>query len=164
MEAEIRILAGRVGETLIRKNISLSACESCTGGMFSSAVCGVPGISKVFDSGLVTYSNSAKIRTLGVREETIRQYTEISSETAAEMAEGLAERTGSELCISITGVAGPEDLSSEKPAGFAYVGLSVKGGPAEVSVYRVPCRDRECNRERMTVFMLNIIQEAAERL
>ena len=163
METEIRTLTERVGELLIRKDISLSACESCTGGMFSSAVCGVSGISKIFDSGLVTYSNGSKIRNLGVKEETIRQYTEISSETAAEMAEGLAKRTGSDLCISITGVAGPEDLSPDKPAGFAFVGLSVKGGPAEVSVYLEPCRDRERNRECMTVYMLNIILEAAER-
>ncbi len=163
METEIRKLAANIGETLIRKDISLSACESCTGGMFSSAVCGVPGISKVFDSGLVTYSNGSKIRNLGVKEETIRQYSEISSETAAEMAEGLAKKTGSDLCISITGVAGPEDLSPEKPAGFAYVGLSLKGGPAEVSVYREPCRDRERNRERMTIYMLKRILEAAER-
>lgn len=164
MGIEIRKLAGRVGGVLLQKNITLSACESCTGGMFSSAVCGVPGISKIFDSGLVTYSNAAKIRTLGVKEETIRKYTEISSGTAAEMAEGLAERTGSDLCISVTGVAGPEDLSPEKPAGFAYIGLSVKGGPAEVFVYREPCRDRERNRERMTLFMLEKIQEAADRL
>ena len=163
METEIRKLAANIGETLIRKDISLSACESCTGGMFSSAVCGVPGISKVFDSGLVTYSNGSKIRNLGVKEETIRQYSEISSKTAAEMAEGLAKKTGSDLCISITGVAGPEDLSPEKPAGFAYVGLSLKGGPAEVSVYREPCRDRERNRERMTIYMLKRILEAAER-
>jgi len=160
---ELQKSAEKAGSILIGRNISLSACESCTGGMFSSAICGVPGISAVFDSGLVTYSNASKMKNLGVREETIEAYTEISAETAAEMAEGLYRKTGSDICISITGVAGPDDISPEKPAGFSYIGLCIKGGPAEVFVYREPCRDRERNRERMTLFMLDIISEAADR-
>ena len=96
-----------VGRALIEKNISISSCESCTGGMFAAKLVDVPGISAVFDRGIVTYSNRSKIEELGVSEDVLNKFGPESPEVAAEMALGLARITGSRLCISSTGVAGP---------------------------------------------------------
>lgn len=112
-----------VGKTLIEKNISFSCCESCTGGLFAAKMVEVPGISKVFERGIVTYSYRAKREELGVKEETLEKYTAESPEVALEMVRGLKEKTGSRLCISMTGVAGPEAMGPEKPAGLMYIGI-----------------------------------------
>lgn len=145
-----------VGRTLIEKNISISCCESCTAGLFASSLANVAGISAVFDSGLVTYSPEAKIRELGVRKETLDQYTAESPEVAKEMVEGLAAKTGSDICISITGIAGPEDLSPERPAGLAYIGVCRKG-KTEVVEFRGRNINRQNNRGRMVLKMLSEI-------
>ena len=147
-------LADVVGKALIKKNISISCCESCTAGLFAATLADTPGISAVFDSGLVTYSYEAKKRELGVKQETLDQYTAESPEVAKEMAEGLAAKTGSDLCISITGIAGPEDLSPEKPAGLAWIGITWQGR-TEVAEFRQRNVNRQNNRHRMVLRMLN---------
>lgn len=147
-------LSDVVGKLLIEKNISISCCESCTAGLFASTLAEVPGISACLDSGLVTYSPEAKIRELGVKKETLDQYTAESPEVAKEMAEGLSEKTGSDLCISITGIAGPEDLSPDRPAGLAYIGIRWKG-ETEVVEFRGRNINRNNNRARMVLRMLN---------
>ena len=116
-----------VAKKLIEENISVSACESCTGGMFSAALTNLPGISAVFDRGLVTYTYGAKMEELGVCGETLSVYTAESSQVAREMAEGLAAKTGSRLCISVTGIAGPGGGTSEKPVGTIYLGCVFDG-------------------------------------
>ncbi len=149
-------LADVAGKTLIEKNITISSCESCTAGMFASTLANVAGISAVFDSGLVTYSPEAKIRELGVRKETLDQYTAESPEVAKEMVEGLAEKTGSDLCISITGIAGPDDLSPEKPAGLAYIGVRYQG-KTDVIEFRGRNINRQNNRARMVLRMMSAV-------
>ena len=116
-----------VGRLLISKNITVSCAESCTGGLFAGTLTDIPGISCVFDRGIVTYSNKAKMEELGVKEDTLETFGAVSSQTAAEMAQGLAEKTGSDLCISVTGIAGPDGGSLQKPVGTAYVGIRWKG-------------------------------------
>lgn len=143
-----------VGKTLIDKDISISCCESCTAGLFAGTLCNVPGISAVFDSGLATYTWAAKQRELGVKLETLEKYGAESVEVAREMVDGLAAKTRSDLCISITGVAGPDDLSPEKPAGLAYIGLRYKG---ETWVVETRHRNvnRNYNRQYMVLRMMN---------
>ncbi len=145
-----------VGRILIEKNISISCCESCTGGLFAKMLTDVAGISKVFDRGIVTYSYRAKEEELGVKRETLSQYTAESREVAIEMAEGLFSKTGSDICISVTGVAGPEDLSPDKPAGLAYIGISYKGETRAVEVFR-KSKGREYNRTFFAIRMINEI-------
>ena len=116
-----------VGRLLISKNITVSCAESCTGGLFAGTLTDIPGISCVFDRGIVTYSNKAKMEELGVKEDTLETFGAVSSQTAAEMAQGLAKKTGSDLCISVTGIAGPDGGSLQKPVGTAYVGIRWKG-------------------------------------
>ena len=99
---------------LMDRGLTLSSAESCTGGLFAAAVTDIPGISQVFQRGLVTYSNQAKMDELGVKAETLEKYGAVSEETALEMVEGLRKASGSDICISVTGIAGPGGGSAVK--------------------------------------------------
>jgi len=116
-----------VGNMLIDKNITFSFAESCTGGLLSSMITEINGISKVFNRSIVTYSNEAKMSEVGVNKETLDEYGAVSEETAREMAKGLYEITKSDVCVSITGIAGPEGGSEEKPVGLVYIGICYLG-------------------------------------
>lgn len=102
----------------------LATAESCTGGMVGSALTAQPGISSVYVGGFVTYTNQMKIDLLGVDPEAIAQYTEVSAKVAEQMARGARERTGADIAISLTGVAGPGGGSEKTPVGTVYIGIS----------------------------------------
>ena len=146
-----------VGKKLIERNITVSACESCTGGMFAEKLVSVPGISAVFDRGLVTYTERAKIDELSVRRETLEKYTAESREVALEMVRGLKKKTGSRLCISVTGVAGP-DAMGEKPAGLIYIAVSFDGRE-DVRVLNTGKSDRQANRNAAVLHMFDLINK-----
>ena len=146
-----------VGKKLIERNITVSACESCTGGRFAEKLVSVPGISAVFDRGLVTYTERAKIEELSVRRETLQEYTAESREVALEMVRGLKEKTGSRLCISVTGVAGP-DAMGEKPAGLIYIAVSFDGRE-DVRVLNTGKSDRQANRNAAVLHMFDLINK-----
>lgn len=110
------------------KNLILSLCESCTGGRISSKITGVPGSSQVLDRGIVTYSNRAKMEELGVKPETLENFGAVSEETAYEMAKGLIEKTGSDIVLSITGIAGPGGGTEDKSVGLVYMCVMNKDG------------------------------------
>ncbi len=116
-------LSHLVLRTLMERHITLSSAESMTAGAFSNAVTAYPGISEIFDRGIATYSNRAKMDELGVKSESLDKYSAVSEEVAFEMAEGLFKKTGSDICISVTGYAGPDG----EDIGLYYVGLCVKG-------------------------------------
>lgn len=111
---------------LMDNNLTVSTVESCTGGMLSSRIINISGISKCFKSGYVTYSNESKIQ-LGVSEDTLQKYGAVSEQTAIEMATACAKKSGSDIAISTTGVAGPDGGSEEKPVGLVYIGLYING-------------------------------------
>lgn len=111
---------------LMDNNLTVSTVESCTGGMLSSRIINISGISKCFKSGYVTYSNESKIQ-LGVSEDTLQKYGAVSEQTAIEMATACAKKSGSNIAISTTGVAGPDGGSEEKPVGLVYIGLYING-------------------------------------
>lgn len=146
-----------VGKELIRRNLTISACESCTGGMFSSQLINVEGISAVFDRGLVTYSAKAKSEELGVPIELIDRFGAVSPETAIEMARGLRKKTGSMICISSTGVAGPE-ADGDLPAGLMYVGV-IYNGNEHVREIRTGKTDRNANRYYCCLCMFDEIRK-----
>lgn len=116
-----------VAELLRKNGLTMSAAESCTGGMIAAAMVNVPGVSEVFMQGMVTYSNEAKMRLLGVKEETLSAWGAVSEETAREMAEGGALAARTDLCVSVTGVAGPEGGTDQKPVGLVYMACCLKG-------------------------------------
>ena len=117
-----------IGAMLTERGKTVSFAESCTGGLIAERVTEVPGSSRYFIEGAVTYSNDAKVRTLGVRSETLEQFGAVSSQTAEEMAAGMRDRAGTDYAISVTGIAGPDGGTEEKPVGTVFLGLADADG------------------------------------
>src|SRR5439155_17042862 len=113
-----------VGLKLSVGRYSLAVAESCTGGLIAERLTSVPGASKFFVEGVVTYSNDAKIRTLGVEPILLLEHGAVSAEVAEAMAEGVRERAGTDFGLSVTGIAGPDGGSEEKPVGLVYIALA----------------------------------------
>jgi nicotinamide-nucleotide amidase len=142
-----------VGEILVNRNLTIATAESCTGGLLAGTLINYPGISSVFLEGAITYSNEAKMKRLGVKEETLDRYGAVSEETAREMAIGIARAASTDIGISVTGVAGPDGGTEEKPVGLVYVGLYIKG---EVKVKKLRMfGDRQKIRNRTVVSALD---------
>jgi nicotinamide-nucleotide amidase len=123
-----RTLAEIVAELLIEKGKTVAVAESCTGGMLAGALTDPPGSSAYLLEGIVAYSNASKVRDLGIPTEIIDQHGAVSEEVAARMAQGVRERSGSDLGISTTGIAGPGGGSDDKPVGTVVIGLSDEEG------------------------------------
>ena len=113
---------------LRQQGLTLSAAESCTGGRVAERITALPGVSSVYRGGVVSYWTSVKAAVLGVPQETLDQYGAVSEETARAMAEGVRRVTGSDLSVSVTGLAGPDGDDRGNPVGTVYVGLSWQGG------------------------------------
>ena len=116
----------KLHKKLIKKNITLSAAESCTGGLLSSKFTRLSGSSKYFQMGLVTYSNKAKIKILKVNKKIINKYGSVSPECCKAMVQGLSRISKSKINISITGIAGPNGGTKDKPIGLVYIGIKNK--------------------------------------
>ena len=118
-------------ETIIQllkeQELTLTTVESCTGGMLSARLTNVAGVSAVFKQGFITYSNKAKRKFVGVKKMTLKKYTAVSEQTAWEMARGGAILTNSDVCVSVTGYAGPDGGEDGQPVGLVYIGCNVKG-------------------------------------
>lgn len=107
---------------LTRRNASITTAESCTGGLVSGRIVNVSGASVVFLQGVVTYSNDAKMKVLGVERNVLERFGAVSRETAQQMAEGAARMANADVALSVTGIAGPEGGTPEKPVGLVYIG------------------------------------------
>ena len=116
-------LSLKIVKLLTKKKLTLSFAESCTGGLLASSITSISGSSKVFNMGLVTYSNNAKVKLLKVPKKTILKYGAVSYETCLSMLKNLSKISKSNISISITGVAGPDGGTKEKPVGLVYIGL-----------------------------------------
>ncbi|MBI1911828.1 MAG: CinA family protein [Deltaproteobacteria bacterium] len=123
-EAEIGIL-------LKERGLTLAIAESCTGGLLSSMVTDVAGSSEYFMGSVVVYSNDAKKQLLGVKDETLKKYGAVSRPTATEMAQGIKERFGTRVGVSVTGIAGPGGGTPKKPVGTVFIGVST---PKKITV------------------------------
>lgn len=145
-----------VCEKLVSRGITISACESCTGGLFASRLTDMPGISAVFDRSIVTYSYRAKMEELGVKEETLRIYTAESYEVAEEMVLGLKEKTGSDVCVSVTGLAGPGGGTDDNPVGTIYIACAYED-KVDVKKLQTGSADRSYNREYAVNEMFRLI-------
>ena len=115
----------KIVSLLKKKKLKLAIAESCTGGMLSSAITSVSGSSKVFNLGLVTYSNQAKTSILKVPKKIIKQYGAVSVQCCLAMVNNLSKISKSKVCVSITGIAGPKGGSKQKPVGLVYIGIRV---------------------------------------
>ena len=142
-----------VSKMLVENNLKIAVAESCTGGMVSASLINYPGISSVFMEGCVTYSNEAKMKSLGVKKETLDVYGAVSDKCAKEMASGVAARYNTNIGIATTGIAGPGGGTDEKPVGLVYFGIYING--KVISKKYVFNGDRQGVRERATRTILN---------
>ena len=115
----------KIVTNLKRKKFKISFAESCTGGLLSSSITSVNGSSKVFSMGLVTYSNQSKITVLKIPKNTIQKNGAVSVQCCLSMVNNLSKISKSKVCISITGVAGPNGGTRKKPVGLVYIGIKV---------------------------------------
>lgn len=113
-------------ELLKQRKLKVSTAESCTGGLIASRITDVSGSSGVFDEGVVTYANEAKMKYLGVKEQTLKAYGAVSAQTAEEMLNGLLNNMNCDVAVAVTGIAGPTGGTKEKPVGLVYIGVGIK--------------------------------------
>jgi nicotinamide-nucleotide amidase len=109
------------------KGLHIVTAESCTGGLIAALLTEIPGSSEVFERGLVTYSNAAKIELLGVPEELITKHGAVSESVARRMAEGAVKQTGAQAAVAVTGIAGPDGGTTEKPVGLVHIAATRMG-------------------------------------
>lgn len=146
-----------VVDLLIANELSVGTVESCTGGLLAATLINVPGVSDVFKSGLVTYSNKSKKKLVGVKKSTLNKHGAVSKKTAEEMAKGLGTLNKADVAVSTTGIAGPDGGSTEKPVGLVYIGCYVCG-KTKVKEYHFN-GDRQKIRENTVTAALNLMRE-----
>lgn len=143
-------------EALRDRRSTLSTAESLTGGLIASRIVSIPGASEFFLEGFVTYSDSSKIARLGVSPRTLERHGAVSEAVCVEMAEGVRERTGSDIGLSTTGIAGPDGATAGKPVGLCFIGLSARG--ATYCARRVLAGDRNTIRSRAGFIALDLLR------
>ena len=152
-------VASNLVELLKARGLTCATAESCTGGGVGSAITAVPGSSAVFAGGVISYSNDVKQNVLGVSPETLATVGAVSSETAAQMADGVRKLLKVDLAVSLTGIAGPDGGSAEKPVGLVWFGLATKDGVrTEKAIFR---GDRDGIRRNAVVHALGMLTIAA---
>jgi len=135
-EDDVTDLARALGRKCLRKRVVLATAESCTGGGVATAITRISGSAKWFDRGFVTYSNDAKREMLGVSAVTLRRRGAVSEEVAREMALGALRHSPADVCVSITGIAGPTGGSRSKPVGLVWFAWASRGGPVQSRRFR----------------------------
>ncbi len=143
---------------LIESNLTIATAESCTGGLIASKLVSYSGISKVFKEGFITYSNEAKIRTLGVKKETIDEFSEVSEEVVKEMAEGACKITGADISVATTGIAGPSGATDDKPVGLVYTCVYYKG--TYTVLKNIYTGNRDGVRERASINAIELVRKS----
>ena len=118
------LFINKIIKKILKKNITVSVAESCTGGLLASKFTSTPGISKVFNMGLIVYSNKSKSSLLKIPNVKIKKYGAVSKEICSNMLLGLKKISKSNLCITTTGIAGPSGGTKKKPVGIVYIGIS----------------------------------------
>jgi nicotinamide-nucleotide amidase len=155
-DAQLRRAAERLGRALVKRGWQMASAESCTGGLIGHVVTEVPRASDHYLGGVVSYSNAVKDQLLGVPEELIEQVGAVSAEVAEAMAEGtLARFPVARLAVSVTGIAGPDGGSEDKPVGLTYVGAAVREGRAVVERHTWPY-DRGGNKRASALAALEL--------
>ncbi|MEQ1622169.1 MAG: nicotinamide-nucleotide amidase [Methylococcales bacterium] len=129
MENDLLVLADQLGQYLKARNQTIATAESCTGGWIAECITSVAGSSTWFDRGFVTYSNNAKQQMLGVRAETLEKFGAVSQETASEMVAGALAHSEADCALAVTGIAGPDGGSSDKPVGTVYIAWQTRNQP-----------------------------------
>ena len=137
------IIEEQVVKYFKEKNLWIATAESCTGGLISKRITDIPGASSVFGYGLCTYANDAKVKLLGVNEETLKLYGAVSRPVAMQMAEGLLKLSGADVAVCTTGMASPGNLPTEKPVGMVFVGIASRLGVRAIELSLGELKTRE---------------------
>lgn len=141
--SELGELADAFLKACARRKILSATAESCTGGLIIATLTDIPGSSSMVDRGFVTYSNEAKMEMLGVSAATLDAYGAVSRETAVEMAAGALARSHAGIALSVTGIAGPDGGSPEKPVGLVWFGLARRGAALIAEKHMFPNNGRD---------------------
>lgn len=149
------------GRALTERGLTVATAESCTGGMVATRLVNYPGISAALGEAHVTYANEAKVRYCGVRQETLDAFGAVSEQTAREMAQGLRERSGADVVVATTGIAGPSGGTKEKPVGLVYVACADRFGTEVVRLSLGGSRERI--RTLATLRALDMVRRSALR-
>ena len=153
MDAELYELSGRVGDALKARRLMMAAAESCTGGWIGQAITMVPGSSRWFDRGFVTYTNEAKQDMLGVSTETLNEFGAVSEQTVREMVAGALARSRAQVAVAVSGIAGPDGGSRLKPVGTVMLAWGEKGGGVKAQAVHFH-GDRDAVRRRTVIAAL----------
>jgi nicotinamide-nucleotide amidase len=153
MDAELYELSGRVGDALKARKLMMAAAESCTGGWIGQAVTMVPGSSNWFDRGFVTYTNEAKQDMLGVSAKTLKEFGAVSEQTVREMVTGALSRSRAQIAVAVSGVAGPDGGSPQKPVGTVLLAWAEKSGRVVAQSIRFS-GDRDAVRRQTVIAAL----------
>jgi nicotinamide-nucleotide amidase len=153
--------AGFVLDLLRSRSLTLATAESCTGGLVAARLTDEPGSSDVFLGAIVAYSNAVKARQLGVSEELLAEHGAVSREAAAAMARGARERLGADVAVSVTGIAGPDGGTDDKPVGLVYVHAVAPWGEEALRIEGAA--DRESVRQRAAKSALHLVRRLLEQ-
>ena len=146
---------------LTKKKLKISFAESCTGGLLASTITSISGASKVFNLGLVTYSNQAKIKVLKVKKDIIKKYGAVSHECCYAMVNNLSKISKANINISITGIAGPSGGTNQKPVGLVYIGIK-KGNKIQINKFLFKSKKRSSIQKATVKKALNLLLRAAK--
>ena len=144
---------------IIKKKIKVSVAESCTGGLLASAITSINGASKIFNLGLITYSNQAKIKILKVNKKIIERYGAVSHECCHAMVNNLSKISKAKINVSITGIAGPRGGTKKKPVGLVYIGVK-KGNKIDINKYLFKSKKRLIIQKATVKKALNLVLRA----
>ena len=146
---------------LTNKKLKISFAESCTGGLLASTIASVSGASKIFNLGLITYSNQAKIKILKVNKNIIEKYGAVSHECCSAMVKNLSKISKANINVSITGIAGPKGGTKEKPVGLVYIGVK-KGNKIQVNKCLFKAKNRSSIQKATVRKALNLVLRAVK--
>lgn len=149
-------LADVLGELMAKKNITLAAAESCTGGLLSSRITDIPGSSRYMKGGIVAYANDIKVSRLGVNEAHLEKFGAVSAQVAIQMAAGVSRHFNADIGVSTTGIAGPGGGTPDKPVGTVWMGFRI--GDERFALKAVLTNDRLLNKERTVTIVLETVR------
>jgi nicotinamide-nucleotide amidase len=156
MDNELFELARQLGRLLKSKEKKIATAESCTGGWIAQIMTEVPGSSAWFDRGFVTYSNAAKIQMLGVKPETLDKFGAVSAQTATEMANGALARSDADCAIAVTGIAGPDGGTADKPVGTVFIAWAYKNQDVKVVQKKLTGNRHQIRRQTVKIALVGV--------
>jgi nicotinamide-nucleotide amidase len=157
-EQELRDLAGQLGECMTSKGMKLASAESCTGGWLAKIITDIPGSSAWFVGSVVSYSNEAKQSLLGVSADTLAEFGAVSGDTVLEMSDGLFAQTDADVAVSISGIAGPDGGSDDKPVGLVWLSWGKRDKSVFANAFNFDGDREEVRRQSIKQALENLLE------